>query len=141
MNNTEKQTLFFKDIDFILRVDTKFRLYLSICNDNSCIQEIHNKILNEYNTVRWLSFPANNNYLLSFVENNLEATSAKLLIIEGLKDNNDIGTVLASMNIIRNSFRKFELPIILWVDDNLVGKFIKLAPNFYSWCCHIYLKD
>lgn len=79
--------------------------------------------------------------MLFFVENNFEVIFVKLLIIEGLKDNNDIGIVLVFMNIIRNFFCKFELFIILWVDDNFVGKFIKLVFNFYSWCCYIYLKD
>jgi hypothetical protein len=122
---------FFHDLSFILKHSNSFRLYLALCNDDSFIQESHNIILNEYNkSVQWLSFPSDNRFLFSFLENNIDCS--KVTIVNGLKDNLDIETVLVTMNVIRETFYKFNLPIILWVDESIMGKFIKIAPDFYS---------
>ena len=122
---------FFHDLSFILKHSNSFRLYLALCNDDSFIQESHNIILNEYNkSVQWLSFPSDNRFLFSFLENNIDCS--KVTIVNGLKDNLNIDTVLATMNVIRETFYKFNLPIILWVDESIMGKFIKIAPDFYS---------
>ena len=122
---------FFHDLSFILKHSNSFRLYLALCNDDSFIQESHNIILNEYNkSVQWLSFPSDNRFLFSFLENNIDCS--KVTIVNGLKDNLNIDTVLATMNVIRETFYKFNLPIILWVDESIMAKFIKVAPDFYN---------
>ena len=131
MDNITKRYSFFHDLNFILNYSNRFRLYLALCNDDSFIQESHNIILNEYNkSVQWLSFPSDNRFLFSFLENNIDCS--KVTIVNGLKDNLNIDTVLATMNVIRETFYKFNLPIILWVDESIMGKFIKIAPDFYS---------
>ncbi|MDE5086717.1 MAG: hypothetical protein O4805_05980, partial [Trichodesmium sp. St16_bin2-tuft] len=68
--------------------------------------------------------------LFSFLENNIDCS--KVTIVNGLKDNLNIDTVLATMNVIRETFYKFNLPIILWVDESIMAKFIKVAPDFYN---------
>ncbi len=131
MDNITKHNDFFHDLNFILKYSNRFQLYLALCNDDSFIQESHNIILNEYNkSVQWLSFPSDNRFLFSFLENNIDCS--KVTIVNGLKDNLNIDTVLATMNVIRETFYKFNLPIILWVDESIMGKFIKIAPDFYS---------
>jgi hypothetical protein len=131
MDNMTRHNDFFHDLSFILKHSNSFRLYLALCNDDSFIQESHNIILNEYNkSVQWLSFPSDNRFLFSFLENNIDCS--KVTIVNGLKDNLDIETVLVTMNVIRETFYKFNLPIILWVDESIMGKFIKIAPDFYS---------
>ena len=131
MDNMTRHNDFFHDLSFILKHSNSFRLYLALCNDDSFIQESHNIILNEYNkSVQWLSFPSDNRFLFSFLENNID--SSKVTIVNGLKDNLDIETVLVRMNVIRETFYKFNLPIILWVDESIMGKFIRIAPDFYS---------
>ena len=131
MDNMTRHNDFFHDLSFILKHSKSFRLYLALCNDDSFIQESHNIILNEYNnTVQWISFPSDNRFLFSFLENNID--SSKVTIVNGLKDNLDIEIVLVRMNVIRETFYKFNLPIILWVDESIMGKFIRIAPDFYS---------
>jgi hypothetical protein len=131
MDNITKHNDFFHDLNFILKYSNRFQLYLALCNDDSFIQESHNIILNEYNkSVQWLSFPSDNRFLFSFLENNIDCS--KVTIVNGLKDNLNIDTVLATMNVIRETFYKFNLPIILWVDESIMAKFIKVAPDFYN---------
>lgn len=139
MNNLKRDSIFFKDLNFIIKNCNNFQLYLSLCNDNSYIQQCHNKILNEYSkTVKWLSIPADHRFLLSFVENNID--SSKVTILSGLKDNKNINQLLAVMNMARSSFYKLNLPIILWVNSDLIFKFISIAPDFYNCTSSIHLE-
>ena len=131
MEYADKRYTFLHDLNFILNYCKHFRLYLALCNDDSFVKESHNIILNEYNkSVQWLSFPSDNRFLFSFVENNID--SSKVTIVCGLKDNVDIDHVLATMNVIRETFYQFNLPIILWVDKSIMSKFIRIAPDFYN---------
>ena len=37
-------------------------------------------------------------------------------------------------NQMRDEFRRsFSFPLVLWVNDEIVQKLIKLAPDFYNW--------
>ena len=131
MEYADKRYTFLHDLNFILNYCKHFRLYLALCNDDSFVKESHNIILNEYNDrVQWLSFPSDNRFLFSFLENTID--SSKVTVVNGLKDNIDIDTVLATMNVIRETFYKFNLPIILWVDKSIMSKFIRIAPDFYN---------
>ena len=131
MKYASKKYRLFRDLNFFLNYSDHFRLYLALCNDDSFVKESHNIILNEYNkSVQWLSFPSDNRFLFSFLENNIDCS--KVTIVNGLKDNLNIDTVLATMNVIRETFYKFNLPIILWVDESIMAKFIKVAPDFYN---------
>ena len=131
MDNITRHNEFFHDLNFILKHSKRFRLYLALCNDDSFIQESHNRILNEYNkSVQWRTFPSDNRFLFSFLENTID--SSKVTVVNGLKDNLSIDTVLATMNVIRDTFYKFDLPIILWVDEYIMGRFIRVAPDFYN---------
>lgn len=139
MDNSTRHNIFFNDLNFIIRNANHFHLYLSLCNDDSYIQQCHNKILNEYNeAVKWLSIPADNRFLLSFVENNID--SSKVTILSGLKDNKNINQLLAVMNMARSSFYKLNLPIILWVNSDLIFKFIRITPDFYNCTSSIHLE-
>ena len=131
MKYASKQYRLFRDLNFFISYCNDFRLYLALCDDDEFVQEAHNIILNEYNkSVQWLSFPSDNRFLFSFLENNIDCS--KVTIVNGLKDNLDIETVLVTMNVIRETFYKFNLPIILWVDESIMAKFIKVAPDFYN---------
>jgi|GEM_PF-3629448 hypothetical protein len=139
MESTDKHYTFVHDLNFILNYCTHFRLYLALCNDDSFVKECHNIILNGYNEkVLWLSFPSDNRFLFSFLENSID--SSKVTIVNGLKDNIDIDTVLTTMNVVREAFYKFKLPVILWVNDSIMGKFVKIAPDFYNCSGSITLK-
>lgn len=131
MDNQTMHQEFSHDLKFILKYSNRFRLYLALCNDDSFIKEAHNIILNDYNqSVQWLSFPSDNQYLFSFLENNMNGS--KVTIVNGLKDNTKIDTVLSTMNVIRETFYTLNSPVIVWVNDYIMGRFIKVAPDFYN---------
>ena len=56
------------------------------------------------------------------------------VMVFGLESVSDIDRLLTSMNQVREEFRKHcPFPLVLWVNDEIVRKFIRLAPDFESW--------
>ncbi len=56
------------------------------------------------------------------------------LIVFGLESVSSVSTMLVSTNQVREEFRKnFPFPLLLWVNDEILQKLIRLAPDFESW--------
>ncbi|WP_353932415.1 hypothetical protein WJM97_07485 [Okeanomitos corallinicola TIOX110] len=56
------------------------------------------------------------------------------LIILGLESVESIDDLLISVNQIRDEFRKHHpFPMVIWVNDQVLSKVVKLAPDFASW--------
>ena len=56
------------------------------------------------------------------------------LMILGLDAVEDIDHLLTAANQVREEFRKnFHFPIVCWVNDEVLQKLIRLAPDFESW--------
>ena len=56
------------------------------------------------------------------------------LSIAGLDTVTHLDELLVATNHVRNEFQQhFTVPIILWVNDEIIQKLIKLAPDFYNW--------
>ena len=56
------------------------------------------------------------------------------LVVLGFENVEHLDDLLASANRMRDGFRQqFTFPVVLWVDDDVANKLIKLAPDFYSW--------
>ncbi|MGQ4649658.1 nSTAND1 domain-containing NTPase [Lyngbya aestuarii] len=56
------------------------------------------------------------------------------VMVSGLELVSDIDQLLTSINSVREEFRKHcRFPLILWVNDEIVRKFIRLAPDFENW--------
>ncbi|NET11029.1 MAG: hypothetical protein F6K16_41370 [Symploca sp. SIO2B6] len=56
------------------------------------------------------------------------------LSITGLDTVTYLDELLISTNQVRNEFqRHFAVPLIIWVNDEIIQKLVKLAPDFYNW--------
>ncbi len=45
-----------------------------------------------------------------------------------------IDQVLSATNLVRDEFRKqFPFPLIVWINDDILQKLVRLAPDFHSW--------
>lgn len=56
------------------------------------------------------------------------------LCIAGLDTVTHLDELLISTNQMRNEFQQhFAVPIVIWVNDEIIQKLIKLAPDFYNW--------
>ncbi|MEM9212967.1 MAG: hypothetical protein AAGD25_01190 [Cyanobacteria bacterium P01_F01_bin.150] len=84
-----------------------------------------------------LELPNNTQQLYSLVRKSQSACDADAsfcLFILGLNNVTHLDELLISINQTRNEFQQnFSFPIVLWVNDDIIKKLIKLAPDFYNW--------
>jgi hypothetical protein len=64
----------------------------------------------------------------------LPPSSSPPLLILGLESVQEIDHLLTSTNLVRDDFRKdFHFPLVLWVNDRILQKLTRLAPDFKTW--------
>lgn len=71
--------------------------------------------------------------LYTFIEAKLINQQASALMVCGLELLTDIDKLLITTNLVRDNFKNFSLPIVLWVNDEVIVKLQRIAPDFYSW--------
>jgi WD40 repeat protein len=72
--------------------------------------------------------------LYTTIEKALKDEQPNALMVFGLESVDAIDQLIIATNQVREEFRKnFRFPIILWVNDEVLTKFIRLAPDFDSW--------
>ncbi|MBE8989173.1 hypothetical protein [Nostoc sp. LEGE 12450] len=81
-----------------------------------------------------ITLPASVKTLYTNIREQLGDEQPPALMIFGLESVKDIDTVLTSANQVREEFRKnFPFPILLWVNDSVLQKLIRLATDLESW--------
>ncbi|MEH2356942.1 tetratricopeptide repeat protein [Nostoc sp.] len=84
--------------------------------------------------IREITLPASVKTLYTNIREQLGDEQPPALMIFGLESVKDIDTVLTSANQVREEFRKnFPFPILLWVNDQVLQKLIRLATDLESW--------
>jgi WD40 repeat protein len=65
---------------------------------------------------------------------NVSNKQPSALMVSGLESVKNIEQLLQSTNQVREEFRKhFRFPLILWINDEILDKLNKLAPDFKHW--------
>ncbi|MGB7442650.1 MAG: hypothetical protein WA919_16425 [Coleofasciculaceae cyanobacterium] len=59
------------------------------------------------------------------------------LMVFGLESVTDLEQVLRATNQVREEFRHFSFPVVLWMSDQVLHKLIRLAPDFESWATSV----
>ncbi|MEW6496832.1 MAG: hypothetical protein AB1589_30555, partial [Cyanobacteriota bacterium] len=113
----------------------QFSLFLAHCNyaasREQIVQRLREICLVE---IREIVLNASVEKLYSTIREQLGDKHPKAVMVFGLESVIDIDQVLTSMNQVREEFRKnFPFPIVLWVNDEILKKLIRLAPDFESW--------
>lgn len=89
-----------------------------------------------------ITLPASVKTLYTNIREQLGDEQPPALMIFGLESVKDIDTVLTSANQVREEFRKnFPLPILLWVNDSVLQKFIRLAADLENWATIIEFEN
>ncbi|MBE8969174.1 PD40 domain-containing protein [Nostocales cyanobacterium LEGE 12452] len=84
--------------------------------------------------IREITLPASVKTLYTNIREQLGDEQPPALMIFGLESVKDIDTVLTSANQVREEFRKnFPFPTLLWVNDQVLQKLIRLATDLESW--------
>ena len=55
------------------------------------------------------------------------------VMVYGLDGVQDLDQVLTATNQIREEFRQFPFPLVLWLTDAGLKQLIRTAPDFYTW--------
>lgn len=74
------------------------------------------------------------NTLLTTILTAIEEPPPPALMVFGLDSVVAIDQLLSATNLVRDEFRKqFPFPLILCINDEILQKLIRLAPDFKSW--------
>ncbi|MBH8553166.1 hypothetical protein I8751_12450, partial [Nostocaceae cyanobacterium CENA357] len=89
-----------------------------------------------------ITLPTSIKTLYTNISEQLGNEQPPALMVFGLESVKDIKTVLTSANQVREEFRKnFPFPILLWVNDQVLQKFIRLATDLENWATIITFKN
>lgn len=113
----------------------QFRLILVRCN-YAALQECMVQRLRELSPVkiREIVLPKSSvKSLYTTIRAELGDELPQALMVFGLESVSDLNTVLTSSNYVREEFSKnFLFPVMLWGNDEVLQKFIRLAPDLES---------
>ncbi|MDF5728571.1 MAG: WD40 repeat domain-containing protein, partial [Rhizonema sp. PD38] len=112
-----------------------FTLILARCNYHRLREQIVQQLKAECAVeIRELHLSKSVKTLYTTIEANLGEQLPQALMISGLELIETIDQVLISTNQVRDEFRKnFHFPIVIWVNDEIFRKLIRLTPDFKSW--------
>ncbi|MCL1472014.1 tetratricopeptide repeat protein [Argonema antarcticum] len=112
----------------------QFQLRLLRCNYKDLRDRIIQQLREQFPIeIRELVLPKTVKSLYATIQANLRDGQTQALIVSGLESALDLDAVLASSNNIREEFRNFRFPLLVWVNNDLLRKFYRLVPDFTNW--------
>ena len=116
----------------------QFSLILVCCNCPSLRLRVVNR-LPEFASVQIqeLTLHPSVNTLFTTILTAMEEPPPPALMVFGLESVVAIDQVLIATKLVRDEFRKqFPFPLVLCVNDEILQKLIRLAPDFRSWAAN-----
>ncbi|MFH7028945.1 MAG: hypothetical protein ACHBN1_27025 [Heteroscytonema crispum UTEX LB 1556] len=115
----------------------QFSLVVVCCNyqalQQRMLQQLQETALTPYQIGK-LVLPENAVNLYTRIHALVEDEQPSALMVLGLESVEAIDDLLRAINHIRDEFRKrHPFPMVLWVNDDVVQKLVRLAPDLASW--------
>lgn len=114
----------------------QFKLILARCNYLRLRSQLVERLLQELHPadIRILNLEESEKKLYARIQAFLSEDVPAALMVFGLESVRDLEQLLTSSNQVREEFRKtFPFPLILWVNDEVLQKLLRLASDFESW--------
>lgn len=120
----------------------RFSLILVRCNytqlQEQVIEELRLPDAGVYGStplqIQTLVLPETANTLYSAIQAAISEEPPKALMVLGLQAVTALDDLLIGANQVRDEFRRaFPFPLVLWVNDQVLKKLVKLARDFHSW--------
>jgi WD40 repeat protein/tetratricopeptide (TPR) repeat protein len=113
----------------------QFCLILARCNYACCQERMAQQLQQRCsNTIHKFVLPKSAKTLYTAIKEELGDEQPPALMVLGLEAVQELDSLLSATNQVRDEFRKhFSFPIILWVNDYVLRKLVKVAPDFNSW--------
>lgn len=115
----------------------QFSLILVCCNQQSLRRKTV-KQLKEISSIQIaeITLHPSVNTLFTTIDTAVEGQPQALMVF-GLESVTEIEQVLTATNLVRNEFPKqFPFPLVLWINDEILQKLIRLAPDLKSWAAN-----
>ncbi|MGB5962844.1 MAG: hypothetical protein WBG73_19555 [Coleofasciculaceae cyanobacterium] len=115
----------------------QFSLILVCCNQQSWRRKMV-KQLKEISSIQIaeITLHPSVNTLFTTIDTVVEEQPQALMVF-GLESVTEIEQVLTATNLVRNEFPKqFPFPLVLWINDEILHKMIRLAPDLKSWAAN-----
>jgi hypothetical protein len=112
----------------------QFSLILVCCNYPSLRLQVVNQLAeNSPVPIETLTLHPSVNTLFTTILTALEELPPALMVF-GLDSVVEIDQLLSATNLVRDEFRKqFPFPLVVWINDEILQKLVRLAPDFHSW--------
>ncbi|MBD1938185.1 PD40 domain-containing protein [Microcoleus sp. FACHB-68] len=113
----------------------QFSLILARCNYATLRGRIVEKLREQCPVqIQELFLPASVKMLYATIQTELAKEQPEALMVFGLESVSAIDEVLTSTNLVRDEFpQSFRFPLVLWVNDEVLQKLIRLAPDFETY--------
>jgi WD40 repeat protein len=118
----------------IARSEGNFSLILACCNYTTLRQSIVEQLREQSSVeIRELVLEQSVKTIYSTIAAKLGQEQPKALMVFGLQSVSALDQVLTATNQVREEFRKFAFPLVMWVTDEVWQKLIRLVPDFEGW--------
>jgi len=113
----------------------QFSLIVAVCNYAELRERIIKWLHEECSVqIREVSLPPSATKLHHTVSVAIGDDVPDAIMVHGLESSTHLDKILTSANQVRDAFRKsFPFPFILWANDIVLHKLIRLAPDLESW--------
>jgi len=113
----------------------QFCLMLARCNygylQQHLIQQLQDECIFD---IRLIHLKPDDKTLFSTVRSQLGQEIPSALMVSGFAALDNVDDMFAAMNQVREEFRKnFPFPFILWMNDRVYIRLLRIAPDFESW--------
>ncbi len=128
-------------IRVITRFPGEFSLILANCNYAALQDRIAQQLREQCSVeIRELMLEPLVQTLYTTIAKQLGQEQPDALMVFGLESVIALEQVLKATNQIREQFRNFSFPLVLWVTDEVLQKLMRLVPDFYSWATTVEFK-
>jgi hypothetical protein len=122
----------------ITRSQGYFSLILARCNDATVREGIMQQLRNQCPVrIRELALKRSDKTLYTTISDALGLEQPNALMVSSLESVSALDQVLIATNQVREEFRNFSCPFVLWITDEILQKLIRLVPDFESWATSV----
>ena len=112
-----------------------FTLIIAHCNYIGLRIKIAEQMLDSAQfRIHQVALPSSVKTLYTYLQTQLSDVSPHAVMVMGFESLDEIDRVLIAANQVREEFRKnLRCPLVLWVNDDALNRFVRVAPDFKSW--------
>ena len=112
----------------------EFELILAVCNSTQHRQALVDQLRRQCTTpFEEITLDPTTSTLFTTIRAAIGDPPPEALMVYGLDGVQDLAQVLTATNQIREEFRQFPFPLVLWLTDEGLKHLIRTAPDFYTW--------